>query len=363
LHGFAPEVPVDPAVGLAHGRVAAEPGGCPLSRRRKEVTVINRRNLLVSSSLGCPIWSLVRAQQAPRTIGFLSPYTRLKGEPWHDVFFQAMRDLGYVRGQDYVVVQRFAEGKNERLPELANELVRLKVDVIEASATNAAAAAQRATAVIPIVFDGVSNPVLAGFADSLAHPGHNMTGLTNLSGELNPKRLELLKKMVPGLTRVAVLANPTNPNSPWQGTRIRPFAKELGLSLTLVNASTRDELELAFRTMLEQRAQAVSVAGDAFLWDQGELIAELALASRLPSMFAFAEEVAAGGLMSYGVDTPTSWRQLATYVDKIFKGARPGDLPIQRPMKVDLVINRKTADALGLTIPYELRMRATRVIE
>lgn len=325
--------------------------------------MVNRRNLLVISSLGFPIWSLVRAQRALRTIGFLSPYTRLKGEPGEDVFIQAMRDLGYVRGQDYVVVERLAEGKYERLQELANELVGLKADVIVASTTNAAAAAQQATAVIPIVFESVSDPLQAGFADSLSHPGHNMTGLANLVGELNPKRLEFLKEMVPGLMRVAVLANPTNPYYSGQLERIQPVAKQLGLSLVLVSASTRDEIELAFRTMTQTRIQAVSVTGDAFLWYEGKLIAELALARRLPSIFGFTEIVESGGLMSYGFDSLNSRRQLATYVDKIFKGARPGDLPIQQPMKIDLVINRKTADALGLAIPHELWMQAARVIE
>jgi putative ABC transport system substrate-binding protein len=324
--------------------------------------VINRRNLLVGSSLGFPIWSMVRAQQARRTIGVLNPYSRLKIEPWGDAFFQAMRKLGYVMGQDYVVVERYAEGKNERLPELANELAGLTVDVIVASTTNAAAAAQRATAVIPIVFEGVSDPVRAGFADSLAHPGHNMTGLANLVGDLIPKRLEFLKRIVPDLVSVAMVVNPTNPYS-GLFKLVQPFARQMGLNLTPVSASTRDEIELAFRSMIQQRTQAVLVPGDAFLRYEGKLIAELALAGQLPSMFAFAEIVESGGLMSYGVDTLNAWRQLATYIDEIFKGARPGDLPIQQPMKIDLVINRKTADALGLTIPHELFIEAAKVIE
>jgi putative ABC transport system substrate-binding protein len=327
------------------------------------VSVVNRRNLVVSLSLGFTVSSVLTAQRSPRTIGVLFPQARLQVEGYAVPFDAAMRELGYVRGQDYVMVERFAEGNNERLPELANELVRLKVDVIAASSTNAAAAAQRATDSIPIVFLDVSNPVRAGFADSLAHPGHNMTGLSNISGDLTPKRLQLLKQMVPGLVRVAYLANPTNPYYAGTLERIQASADRLGLRLLLVNASTRDEIELGFRTMVEHRAEAVWVEPDAYLWAMGQRISELALANRLPSIFAYSINVEAGGLMSYGIDSLNSLRQLATYVDKIFKGERPGDLPIQQPMKIDLVINRKTADALGLAIPHELRMQAAKVIE
>lgn len=306
----------------------------------------------------------MRAQRAPRTIGFLSPYTIRQGEPYADVFFQAMRDLGYVRGLDYLTVARVAEGKNERLPDLAHELVRLKVDVIQASTTNAAAAAQRATAIIPIVFDSVSDPVRAGFADSLAHPGHNMTGLSNISAELNAKRLQLLKQLVPSLKNVAVLENPTNPYYSGSFERMQPFAEKLGLSLLLVNASTRDEVAVAFRTITQQRAQAVWVMADAYLMlDEGERISELALTSRIPSIFAAAQCVEVGGLMSYGIDDLHAKRQLAPYIDKILKGARPGDLPIEQPMKIDLVINRKTADAMRLTIPPALLLQAAKVID
>jgi putative ABC transport system substrate-binding protein len=327
------------------------------------VPVVNRRNLVVSLSLGFTVPSVLRAQRAPRTIGVLILQARLQVEGYAVPFNEAMRELGYVRGRDYVIVERFAEGRMERLPDLANELVRLKVDVIAASSTNTVAVAQRATDSVPIVFMDVSDPVRAGFADSLAHPGHNMTGLSNLTGDLTPKRLQLLKQMVPGLVRVSYLANPTNPYYPGTPERMRALADQLGLRLLLINASTRDEIELGFRTMAEQRTEALLVSPDAYLYGESKQITELALASRLPSMFAFAEIVETGGLMSYGADSLNAWRQLAKFVDKIFKGERPGDLPIQQPMKIDLVINRRTADALGLTIPHELRMQAAKVIE
>jgi putative ABC transport system substrate-binding protein len=195
--------------------------------------VINRRNLLIGSSLGLPLGSLVRAQRAPRTIGLLSPYTPIQAEPYGAVFEQAMRDLGYVVGKDYVAIPRFAEGSYARLPDLANELVMLKVDVIVTSSTAGAAAAHRATASIPIVFESVADPVRSGFAESLAHPGGNMTGLSNFTGDLTAKRFELLKQMVPGLIEVSLLANPDNSFCPGMLEQAQSRVNQLGLHLTL----------------------------------------------------------------------------------------------------------------------------------
>jgi putative tryptophan/tyrosine transport system substrate-binding protein len=228
--------------------------------------VVNRRNLLVGLTLGIPVSSLVRAQRAPRTIGLLLVQPHRQVEGYAVPFDDAMQKLGYAKGRDYVMIERFAEGKIDRLPHLASDLVELKVDVIVVSSTPVAAAAQRATAAIPIVFDGVADPVRAGFADSLAHPGHNMSGLSNFTFELGPKRLQLLKQMVPTLVRVAYLGNPTSPYRAKAMEWMQPQVDQLGLHLFFANATKRDELELAFRSMVEQRAEAVLVSGDVLFW-------------------------------------------------------------------------------------------------
>lgn len=329
--------------------------------------MITRRSVSLAVGLGLPggflLASRMRAQQGPKVIGLLSPGNSSASQPYRDVFVHAMHDLGYVRGTHFVLVERFADGRNERLRELAVELVMLKVDIIIAISTNAALAAKQATASIPVVFSGVADPVLAGLADKIARPGRNLTGLANFAADLNPRRLQALKQMVPNLTRVAVLANSTNPYYATQLQRMQPSADQLGLRLLLFSASTREELEPAFKAMTQQRAEAVTVIADPYLLAESQRIAELALISRLPSMFAFADGVEAGGLMSYGIDPRVELRRIAVYVDKILKGAAPGELPIEQPTRVDLVINRKTANALQLTIPQVLLLQAEKVIE
>jgi len=275
-----------------------------------------------------------------------------------------MLDLGYVDGKHFAMLERFAEGQNDRLGGLAEELVRQRVDLIFASTTNAAAAARDATSSIPIVFLGVSDPVRAGFVESLGRPGRNMTGVSNVSGDLNAKRLELLKQMVPGLTRVAALINPTNPyNTLGDIERVQRPAKELGLLALPIYATSPEEMEPAFRKMKQQGAEAVLVTADAYFWSQRQLIGGLALSFKVPSMFAFADFVDAGGLMSYGVDVGEGVRRAASYMAKIFKGARPADLPVEQPTKVDLVINRRTAEALSVSIPKTLLLQAEKVLD
>ncbi|HEX4235216.1 MAG TPA: ABC transporter substrate-binding protein [Caldimonas sp.] len=322
-----------------------------------------RRDLLVHLALGALASSMARAQQLPRTLGNLSPYSRLQAEPFRPVFAQAMRVLGYVEGTDYVGEDRFADGNDRLLPALASELVSLKVDVIVTSTSNGAAAAQAATSSIPIVFEGVSDPVRFGFADSLAHPGHNLTGLSNLSGDLTNKRLAFLQQIIPKLHRVAVLVNPVNRNQSTFAARLAAIAEQTGLELFPVNASASEELEQAFQSIVQRHGEAVLVMPDGYFWRLGVRISELALRYRMPSMFAFPESVEVGGLIGYGVDTFDSVRSQATYVSRIFKGAKPADIPIEQPTKIDLVINRKTADALGLKIPRLILLQATRVIE
>jgi putative ABC transport system substrate-binding protein len=276
-----------------------------------------------------------------------------------------MLDLKYVNGKHFLMVERLAEGQNERLRGLAEELVKLKVDLILAHTTNAAAAARDATSSIPIVFFDVSDPVRAGFVESLGRPGRNMTGVSNFSADLHAKRLELLKQMVAGLRRVAALINPTNPYNSLGDIerRVQKPAEQLGLLALPIYATSPEELEPAFRSMKQQGAEAVLVTADAYFWTQRQLIGGLALSFRLPSIFAFAEFVDAGGLMSYGVDTREGVSRAASYVAKILKGARPADLPVEQPTKVDLVINRRTAEALSLSIPKMLLLKAEKVVD
>jgi putative ABC transport system substrate-binding protein len=317
--------------------------------------------VLLAGSLGCTAAFLARADRPPKVLGVLSPYAASEAEGPTLVFQQAMRELGYA-DKDYVFVQRFAEGRNESLPRLAAELVTLKVDLILASTTPAAKAAQMATPTIPIVFESVADPVQAGFAESVARPGKNMTGISNLSTDLSPKRYQLLKQMVPDLKRLAVLVNFANQYFQGQKQAWVSAGEQLGLRLQFVSASTAAEVDLAFQAMVQEHAQAVSVSADPYLWPLRHRIADLALNNRLPSMFPFATYVEAGGLMSYGVDPATGFRLSAGYVDKILKGARAGDLPIEQPTRVDLVISRKTANALRLPIPHELLLQAEKVI-
>ena len=322
-----------------------------------------RRALLLGAPAAVLMAAYSRAEPAPRVIGVLSPYGRADAQATLQVFRRAMRDLGYREGKDVVLVERFAEGNNERLLPLADELAKLRVDLILASTTNAVKAAQAATSSIPIVFESVADPVVAGFADSIGRPGRNITGVSNFSADLSPKRFQFLTQMVPSLNRLAVLFNATNPYTVGQRPTIESVAERLRLSVQFVAASTPEEVELAFRAMASARAEALLVTADAYLLAQRRRIAELALKSGLPSMFPFAAYVEAGGLMSYGVDPALGIRQTSTFVDKIFKGARAGDLPIEQPTRVALVINRRTAARLRLAIPQVLLLQAEQVID
>ena len=274
-----------------------------------------------------------------------------------------MRELGYVEGRNFVIEWRFADGKYERLASLAAELVRMKVDIIVTGGTAANRAAQQATTTIPIVNAAMIDPVGNGFAASLARPGGNITGLSLATTDVSPKHFELLKIMLPKVTRVAALENPGNPGHPAILKSLQTNAGQVGVKLLPVDARTAEEIERGFAMMKREKAEAVIVAVDAFFIGQRQQLAELALKHRLPSIFSVAEHAEAGGLMSYGQDLADFYRRAAAYVDKIFKGAKPGGLPIEQPATFTLVINRKTAKALGLTISRELLLRADRVIE
>lgn len=310
----------------------------------------------------------VLAQQQPRIwrIGFLAVRSRStpsNPDVYYDAFMEGMRELGYVEGKNLVIEWRYADGKYERLPGLAVELVRLKVEVIVTQSVPATDALLRATSTIPIVNTSFADPVGAGFAASLARPGGNVTGLALMNIDVSPKQVELLKTMVPTLSRVVVLMNPgTRPHAAFLES-VQAAAQQLGVSVVPVHASTPKEIERAFTAIQRERADAVIIPPDSFFISRHRQMAELAERNRLPSMFYYQEAVEAGGLMSYGANNAELYRRAATYVDKILKDAKPGDLPIEQPTTIYLAINRKTAIALGLTIPQELLLRADRVIE
>jgi putative tryptophan/tyrosine transport system substrate-binding protein len=312
------------------------------------------------------VWAPVRAQPASKIpkIGFLTQTTRDGVATLVDAFRQGMRELGYVEGKTFVLDTRFAEGHSERLPELARELVGRKVDVIVATSDGPIAAAKRETRTIPIVMTNGADPVGTGFVASLAHPGGNVTGLSNVSADLSGKRLELLREVVPGLTRVAFLWNPDARGTVLDYKESQAAAISLHLELQSVEVSSAADLDHAFSTVTSQRPQAVIVPpGNPVMFSKRAEIASFAQKTRLPSMYGLKEYVDAGGLMSYGPSLPAMYRRAATYVDKILKGTAPGDLPVERPTKFELVINLKTAKALGLTMPRPLLERADQLIQ
>ena len=274
-----------------------------------------------------------------------------------------LRALGYVEGKNIAFDYRYADNKLDRLPALADELVRLKVDVLVTPGTPAAIAAKNATRTIPIVFFRVSDPVPLGLVDSLSRPGGNVTGFTEISEVLGGKRLELLKETVPKLSRIAVLWNSQNPGNAQQWKESQLPARELGLQLHSMEVSSADKYEGAFKEAVKARSSALLVAQDALAGSNLKLIADLAIKHRLPASYPRGEFVDNGGLMSYGPDPDESLRRVASMIDKILKGAKPADLPVEQPTKFELVINLKTAKQIGVTIPQSVLYRADRVIK
>ncbi len=323
--------------------------------------------LAIVLALGVPLAPLAGdAQQATKLakIGLLSVTTPAVVAPNIEAFRQALRELGHVEGTTFVLEVRYGEGRVERLSELAHELVGLKVGVIVATSDVVIAALKRETQTIPIVMVISTDPVGTGFAASLARPGRNVTGLSNISPELSGKRLELLRQTVPGLSRVAALWNPDVRGAVFDYKETEGAARLMGLELQSVEVSRAEDLDRAFSAVTKQRAQALVLPGvnPVGFMNRGK-IATFALRSRLPAMYPTKEYVDAGGLMSYGPSLPDLFRHAATYVDKILKGAKPADLPVEQPRKFELVINLKTAKAIGLTIPQSLLGRADQIIE
>jgi putative ABC transport system substrate-binding protein len=306
------------------------------------------------------------AQQAPRIakIGVLSPSAPAAWAHLLEAFRQGLRELGHVEGKTFVLELRYGEARAERISEIARELVGLKVDVIVTATDIAIAAVKRETQTIPIVMTGSTDPVGTGFVASLARPGGNVTGLSFMSPELSGKRLELLREAVPGLSRVAFLWNPDVRGALFDYKETEGAARSLRLQLQSVEASRAEDLDRAFSAITEQRAQALIVqTPNPVLFANRGRIVSFAQRNRLPSMYANRDYVDAGGLMSYGPNVPDSFRRAATFVDKILSGAKPADLPVEQPTKFELVINLKTAKALGLTIPQLLLLRADQVIQ
>ena len=324
----------------------------------------NRRKLVIALGAGALIAPLACFAQQQRSkvarIGLLEPGSISANR--REALIGGLRELGLVEGKNILIEYRWADGKYERLPALAAELVQMKVDVIVASA-NAIRAAQQATTTIPIVMVTTADPVGSGFIASLARPGRNITGLSAIATDLSSKYLELLRAAVPKLSRVTVLVNPDHSIHPEFLKRIQATEKTNSVTISPVEASTASQIEPAFSAMKQERAGALIVLPDPFFSAQARRIAELAAQQRLPTMFSTREPVESGGLMSYGRNSAEQYYRAATYVDKILKGAKPGELPVEQPTKIELVINLKTAKAIGLTIPQELLLRADKVIE
>ena len=326
----------------------------------------NRRNLIVALGASALAAPLAAFAQQPRSkvarIGLLVAGSASSVAKWRDALIAGLRELGYVEGKNFSVESRSAEGNYERLPGLTAELVQMNVDVIVAAAPPAIRAAQQATTAIPIVMVQTADPVGSGFVASLARPGRNITGVSSITVEVSSKYLELLRAAVPKLSRVTVLMNPGNPGHPDYLKRIQATEKANGVKTSPAQASTASQIEAAFGTMTRERAEALIVLPDAFFFAQVRLLVELAAQQRLPTMFGTREPVEAGALMSYGQTIAEQYYRAATYVDKILKGAKPGDIPVEQPTKIELVINMKTAKALGLTM-QDLLFRADKVIE
>jgi len=303
-------------------------------------------------------------KKVPR-IGYLAAGDLASESARAEAIRLALRELGYVEGQNIAIEYRYSHGKNDRASELAAELVRLRVDVIVAAGGDPwIRAAKNATKMIPIVMVGVGgDPVEAGLVESLARPGGNVTGITNLGPELGGKRLELLKEAVPKVARVAVLYDPASPGTVREMKELLPVAaRALGLTVQAWDVRAADGFEKVFAALSNERPDGLYVVAGPLVRANGKRIANLALKSRLPSMYAIRESVDAGGLMYYGADVVDSYRRIATYVDKILKGAKPADLPVEQPTKFELVINLKTAKQIGVMIPQKVLGRADRII-
>jgi putative ABC transport system substrate-binding protein len=335
----------------------------PLSYDRAHM--MNRRRFLGTVSGSLLVAPLVAGAQRMRRVGILWISTRSGLGERHGAFVQGLRDQGWIDGQNFVMEARFADGKADRLPELATDLATRQVDVVVAPSAQTVSVMRRVTSTIPIVMANVHDPVGLGFVKSLARPGGNITGLATLTVELGGKYLELLREILPRLSSLAVLVNPANPAARTFVSEMERIARPIGVRVGSFEAQNPKELENVFRETTRQKMDALLVSTtEGFFFAHQRLVADLALRNRLPLVFAApADYVEAGALLGYGSSSVAMFREAARYVDRILKGAKPADLPVERPTKFELVINLKTAKALGLTLPQSLLARADRVIE
>jgi len=316
---------------------------------------------LVLSSIAAPLAVDAQRPEKLYRIGMLERTSTAINAANLEGFRQGLRELGYVEGKSFVIEYRSADGRDERFPSLAAELVRLKVDLILTRGTSAALAAKNATGTIPVVITGVGDPVGQGVVASLARPGANVTGLSTLVTEIYAKRVGLLKELVPGAVRLAALINMSNPASPPQWKEVERATRSLGLQAQLLDVRKPEDLGPAFDGAIRQHADALVVGLETLTQANQRVIVDLAAKHRLPAIYASMEF--AGGLVVYGVNYPDQYRHAASFADRIFKGAKPADLPVEQPTKFELVINTRTAKALGLTIPPSLLLRADQVIQ
>jgi putative ABC transport system substrate-binding protein len=328
---------------------------------------VKRREFITLLGGAAAAWPLAaRAQQAVGrlpTVGFLGVTTPSTQTQRTTAFVERLRQLGWIEGRTVTIEYRWAEGRYERFADIAAEFVRLKVDVIITSATAPVIAAKQATSVIPIVFAVAGDPVGSGLVASLARPGGNVTGLSLQQSDLAAKRLELLRQVMPSLRRFAVMGNGGSPMIVLELREVQATARSLGLDVSTLEIGRPDDIPPAFEAALKDRAEALYVCADPLVNNNRVRIVSLAQDARLATMFGEREHVDAGGLMSYGPNLPDLFRRAGDYVDKILRGTKPGDLPVEQPTKFDLVINLKSAKALGLTIPESFLLRADEVIE
>jgi putative ABC transport system substrate-binding protein len=325
---------------------------------------IGRREFITLLGGAAVSWPLAARTQQPAmpVIGFLGQSTRSAASEWTAAFVQRLRELGWIESRTVAIEYRWAEGREEHFAEIAAEFVRLKVDVIVTSGTPAVMASKKATSVIPIVFATAGDPVGTGLVASLAHPGGNATGLSNQMVDTGGKKLELLREVVPGLSRLAVMGNVGNPLVVLEMSEVETSARTFGLKVATSAIRRVEDFALGFE-LIKNRADALYVASDPLLNSNRVRINTLALGARLPTMHGFREYVEAGGLMSYGPSLPNQFRRAGDFVDMILRGAKPGDIPVEQPTKFDLVINLTTAKVLGLDMPASVLARADEVIE
>jgi putative tryptophan/tyrosine transport system substrate-binding protein len=326
---------------------------------------MRRRQLIALLGGAAAGWPLgVRAQQPTMpVIGLLGSATPREWAPSVAAFLRGLSDAGFAEGRDVAIEYRWAENQYDRLPSLAAELIQRQVSVIAALTTPSAIAAKAATTTIPIVFTTIADPVQIGLVASLNRPGGNLTGVTFLNVEIVPKMLELLHEMVPTATTMAALVNPANPNANTWSTSLQVAARTLGLELNVLKASTEHDIDRAFATLIPLRVGGLVIVNDVFLITREEQLAALALRHRVPTIFQTRASVVAGGLMSYAGSASDAYRQAGVYTGRVLKGEKPADLPVQQGTKVELIINLKTARALGITVPLPLSGRADEVIE